>query len=130
MTARAVKGRRRGSGCLLLRVDSTGRRSWYGLWRTGGRSVKRKLGGHVDDWPAGLTRLQAEDRLARLMGRTPPSRTAPGNLSACYSKVRLAAEEVDRTIATTEPRRRAMLREAIVALYEAEDRIVEALGTG
>jgi hypothetical protein len=110
MTARAVKGRRRGSGCLLLRVDSTGRRSWYGLWRTGGRSVKRKLGGHV--------------------GRTPPSRTAPGNLSACYSKVRLAAEEVDRTIATTEPRRRAMLREAIVALYEAEDRIVEALGTG
>jgi hypothetical protein len=50
-----------GSGSLVVRADANGAETWYGLWRTGTRRVKRALGpkrtaGSRD----GLTRKQAE----------------------------------------------------------------------
>jgi hypothetical protein len=58
-----------GSGSLTVRVDANGTETWYGLWRTGERRVKRALGpkrapGSRD----GLTRSQAEAELRRRMG--------------------------------------------------------------
>jgi integrase len=60
-----------GSGSLLVRADANGSETWYGLWRTDGRRVKRALGpkrapGSRD----GLTRRQAEAELRRRMGET------------------------------------------------------------
>jgi hypothetical protein len=57
-----------GSGSLTFRADGNGAETWYGLWRTGGRRVKRALGpkrapGSRD----GLTRTQAEAELRRRM---------------------------------------------------------------
>ncbi|MEA2400429.1 MAG: hypothetical protein QOK00_832, partial [Thermoleophilaceae bacterium] len=33
-----------GSGSLVVRADANGAETWYGLWRTGTRRVKRVLG--------------------------------------------------------------------------------------
>jgi hypothetical protein len=57
-----------GSGSLVVRADANGAETWYGLWRTGTRRVKRALGpkrtaGSRD----GLTRKQAEGELRRRM---------------------------------------------------------------
>ena len=57
-----------GSGSLVVRADANGSETWYGLWRSGGRRVKRSLGpkrtpGSRD----GLTRTQAEAELRRRM---------------------------------------------------------------
>jgi integrase len=57
-----------GSGSLVARADASGAETWYGLWRTGGRRVKRALG---PKWAPGsrdgLTRAQAEAELRRRM---------------------------------------------------------------
>ena len=53
-----------GSGSLVVRADANGAETWYGLWRTGPRRVKRALG--PKRAPAsrhGLTRSQAEAEL-------------------------------------------------------------------
>lgn len=57
-----------GSGSLVVRADANGAETWYGLWRTGQRRVKRALGPKRS--PAlrdGLTRAQAEAELRRRM---------------------------------------------------------------
>ena len=57
-----------GSGSLIARADASGAETWYGLWHSAGRRVKRALGpkrapGSRD----GLTRAQAEAELRRHM---------------------------------------------------------------
>jgi len=59
-----VSRRSYGTGSLTVRRDAKGRDTWYGLWRIGGRRIKRRLG--VKRLPGtrdGLTRLQAERKL-------------------------------------------------------------------
>jgi integrase len=58
-----------GSGSLTVRADVNGTETWYGLWRTGGRRVKRALGPkRTPGARDGLTRSQAEAELRRRMG--------------------------------------------------------------
>jgi integrase len=78
MQTEANKTRRRsyGTGSLYIRKDSAGRETWYGRWWTGGSPTRRALGlkrtpGSRD----GLTELQAEKALSKLMHETP--RRAP-----------------------------------------------------
>jgi len=77
MQAEANKTRRSyGTGSLYTRKDSAGRETWYGRWWAVGSPTRRALGlkrtpGSRD----GLTELQAERELSRLMHETP--RRAP-----------------------------------------------------
>jgi integrase len=58
-----------GTGQLFVRADSSGRETWYGSWRVGGRRVKRRVGlKRRRSTSDGLTRTQAEAELRRLMG--------------------------------------------------------------
>jgi integrase len=67
----AMAKRAYGSGRLFTRADSTGRETWYGSWRVGGRRVKRKIGPkRTPSLADGLTRTQAEAELRRLMETT------------------------------------------------------------
>ena len=59
-----------GTGSLFLRIDSTGRETWYGKWRVGQRQVKRRLGPRrTAGSTVGLTRRQAEAALQEAMTR-------------------------------------------------------------
>jgi integrase len=66
-----VARRSYGSGSLQIRADGNGRETWYGSWRVGGRRVKRRLGSkRTPSCADGLTRVQAEAALRRLMAST------------------------------------------------------------
>jgi integrase len=69
--------RPRGTGCLLIRQDKTGRETWYGKLEVNGRSVKRRLGRRSEPGSKiGLNRRQAETALRQLireMEATPPT---------------------------------------------------------
>jgi integrase len=72
--------RSHGTGSLYVRADSAGRESWYGKWRTDGTQVKRRIG--VKRTPGdrdGLTRVQAEAELRRLIAETIPAKITPGD---------------------------------------------------
>jgi integrase len=57
-----------GTGSLVVRADGNGTETWYGLWRTGRRRVKRALGPkRASGSRDGLTRTQAEAELRRRM---------------------------------------------------------------
>ena len=64
--------RARGSGSLRERTDSTGKRSWYGVWRDGnGRQVQRVLGPvRVKGSPVGLSKTEANEELRKRMSAT------------------------------------------------------------
>jgi integrase len=93
-----------GSGSLTTKSDASGAESWYGLWYSGGRRVKRKLGrkrapGSHD----GLTRPQAEARLRELMGQTTVSaRGERLNIAEVARRYVLAAERKRRKPSTIE----------------------------
>jgi hypothetical protein len=60
-----------GTGALFVRVDSTGRETWYGKWRVGGIQVKRKLGlKRLPGSSTGLTAREAETALRRAIEET------------------------------------------------------------
>ena len=75
----AVRARRApGTGSLDMRVDNTGRESWYGRWTVDGVRMKRCLGPkRIPSTRDGLTRAQAERELRRMMAEVCP-RQAPG----------------------------------------------------
>lgn len=63
-----------GTGSLCVRVDASGRESWYGQWRAGDALVKRRLGtkrrrGERD----GMTKAQAEAELRRRIDAERPT---------------------------------------------------------
>jgi hypothetical protein len=64
--------RARGTGSLRERTDSSGRRSWYGVWRDGsGRQLKRTLGPvRVKGSQIGLSKTEANDELRKLISAT------------------------------------------------------------
>lgn len=127
--------RRRGTGSLYVRIDSAGRESWYGHWRSNGRQVKRKIGPkRSGEGGPGLTRLQAEEKLATLMGLLSSKPAPKGTLSAGYSLIRRAVAEVARVEANlkgggafAQGELRKELEEARVALNRAEDAVARAL---
>jgi integrase len=60
-----------GTGSLYVRVDAAGREAWYGQWRAGGRKVKRRIGWkRAEGAREGLTAVQAETEMRRVMGET------------------------------------------------------------
>ncbi len=60
-----------GTGSLYVRVDASGRETWYGHWRSNGRQVKKKIGlKRTAGSREGLTRSQAEAALRAKMGET------------------------------------------------------------
>jgi len=66
-----------GSGALYERADRTGRASWYGKWRCDGVQVKRRIGEkRTDGSRDGLTRVQAESELRRLIAKVKPTRVS------------------------------------------------------
>lgn len=68
---RATRRRPSGTGALLVRVDSTGRETWYGKWRVGGSQVKRRLGiKRAPGSSTGLTAREAEAALRRAIEET------------------------------------------------------------
>jgi integrase len=73
MQAQANKPRRSyGTGSLYTRTDSAGREMWYGRWWSGGSPTRRALGPkRVPGSREGLTELQAERVLSKLMHETP-----------------------------------------------------------
>jgi hypothetical protein len=55
-----------GTGSLIVRSDSAGRETWYLLWHSNGRRVKRRIGlKRAEGSRDGLTRAQAESRAAQ-----------------------------------------------------------------
>ena len=64
--------RARGTGSLRERTDSSGRRSWYGVWRDGsGRQLKRTLGPvRVKGSQIGLSKTEANEELRKLISAT------------------------------------------------------------
>jgi integrase len=63
----AAERRAYGRGSLFVRVDASGRETWYGQWRAGGRRVKRRIGAVRNAGSReGLTGKQAEAELERL----------------------------------------------------------------
>jgi len=66
-----------GTGALYEKVDSTGRIAWYGKWRRDGVQVKRRIGEkRTDGSREGLTRVQAEGELRRLIAEVKPARVS------------------------------------------------------
>src|SRR4051812_37389066 len=67
-----------GTGSLFTRVDSRGRKVWYGKWREGQRQVKRSLGPVREPGSTvGLTRREAEAERRKLLstaGAVPATR--------------------------------------------------------
>ncbi len=71
----AAQRRSYGSGSLYVRVDGNGREQWYGHWRANGRQVKRRIGPKRSEGERdGLTRVQAEAELRRLIAATQTTR--------------------------------------------------------
>jgi integrase len=70
-----------GTGRLWPRFDRAGQETWYASWRAaGGRRVKRRIG--LKRQPGsreGLTKVQAEAELRRLMGDTQARRQTSGD---------------------------------------------------
>jgi integrase len=74
--------RSHGTGSLWERTDTAGRASWYGQWRTGKAQVRRRIGAvRVKGTSSGLTRVQAEAEMRRLMGTVTPGAVASEALS-------------------------------------------------
>jgi len=66
-----------GTGALYEKADSTGRIAWYGKWRRDGVQVKRRIGEkRTDGSREGLTRVQAEGELRRLIAEVKPARVS------------------------------------------------------
>jgi integrase len=66
----AAPKRSRGTGSLESRTDAGGREAWYGRYYVAGRRVKRRIGDkRAPATRAGLTRVQAEAVLRRLIDR-------------------------------------------------------------
>jgi integrase len=68
---------------LRERVDKSGRRTWYGLWRENGRQVQRALGPvRVKGSDVGLSKTEASDELRRRMSAAKPTdvRVTPSSL--------------------------------------------------
>lgn len=64
----ATQRRSYGTASLFARVDSAGRETWYGKWRSEGRQVKRRIGPkRAEGSRDGLTKAQAEAELRRVM---------------------------------------------------------------
>ena len=65
-----------GTGSLFVRVDASGRESWYGQWRAGDALVKRKLGEKRRRGErTGMTKAQAEAELRRRIDSERPTST-------------------------------------------------------
>src|ERR1700690_4311553 len=74
MAAKTDRRRSHGTGSLWERADSTGRVSWYGQWRSGKVQVRRRIGPkRVEGTSKGLTRVQAETEMRRLIGEVKPT---------------------------------------------------------
>ena len=72
--------RSHGTGSLYTRTDSAGQATWYGKWRTDGQQVKRRIGHKRRPGSReGLTQVQAERELRRLIAETVPTRTVQGD---------------------------------------------------
>lgn len=72
--------RSHGTGSLYVQADSAGREAWYGKWRTNGTQVKRRIGDKRGTGSReGLTRVQAEAELRRLIAETVPTTTVKGD---------------------------------------------------
>ena len=72
--SRQVGRRSYGSGRIALRTDSRGVETFYGVWRSNGRQVKRRLGvKRSSGGRDGLTTAQAEAELRRMMSETVPA---------------------------------------------------------
>ena len=93
-----------GSGSLTVKTDAVGTESWYGLWYSGGKRVKRRLGakrsrGSHD----GLTRPQAEARLRELIGETTVQATGERlTIAEVARRYLFAAERMRRKPSTLE----------------------------
>jgi integrase len=70
-----VSARRgRGQGGLLIKTDRAGRETYFGKWRVGERQVMRRIGRkRRPNTRDGLTRVQAEAELRRLMSGEVPT---------------------------------------------------------
>lgn len=69
-----------GTGSLYARADSNGRETWYGIWWSGSRRVKRRIGPkRADGTREGLTKPQAETELRRLIAETPATLKVTGD---------------------------------------------------
>ena len=104
MQDKATPRRGYGSGSLTVKTDAAGAESWYGLWYSGGKRVKRRLGakrsrGSHD----GLTRPQAEARLRELIGQTTVRATGERlTIAEVARRYLLAAERMRRKPSTLE----------------------------
>jgi integrase len=77
MAATPPARRSYGTGSLYERADSAGRITFYGHWRANGRQVKRRIGPkRCDGTRDGLTRVQAEAELRRMIGEVAVSAPA------------------------------------------------------
>jgi Homing endonuclease associated repeat len=118
--------RRQGTGHLFIRRYKN--EMWYGSWYVGGKEVKRSLGPKTG--PGAISRLEAEDRLARKMKRydEPPQPDRRGNVDRAYVHVRKALQEVDRVEDKSRGAERQHLRRVLAVLHEAEDELMRAMG--
>jgi hypothetical protein len=68
----AMASRRpRGTGSIRVRTDKAGHETYYGIWWTNGRQVQRRIGPkRREGTRQGLTAVQAEAELRRLIGET------------------------------------------------------------
>jgi integrase len=78
----ASSRRPRGTGALFVKRDSAGRETWYGKWWIGTSQVKRRVGPkRVASTREGLTRVQAEAELRRMIGSAQPTATGRERLT-------------------------------------------------
>ena len=110
--------RSRGTGSLSERADSTGRRSWVGMWRDGsGRQVKRVLGPvRVKGSPVGLSKTEANEELRKLM-----SAVRPADTRVTPQSMRLTVKTVGDLIG--ERQRVAGRRPATIRAFEVNVRV-------
>ena len=111
-TAR-ISRRPRGTGALFVKRDSAGRETWYGKWWVGTSQVKRRIGPkRIPSTREGLTRVQAEAELRRMIGAIKP---------ATASRQQLTVEEAGQLlVANVQARGR---KRATVETYSSAVRV-------
>jgi integrase len=95
--------RRRGTGSIRVRTDKAGHETYYGIWWTNGRQVQRRIGPkRREGTRQGLTAVQAEAELRRLIGETTVQARVGErlNVDEVSRRYRLHAERLGRKRST------------------------------
>jgi len=90
--------RSNGTGTLRVQTHADGRQVWYGRWYAGARRLNRRIGlKRQRGGPNGLTKVQAEEDLRRMMLRDRPPGAGEAPTFATAAEIMLRElEEIGR----------------------------------